>query len=130
MYIYILYIYIFKITKIHQKPFQVNLKVKLWLVNRKDGTAKWHEFRIVYRLAKRVTDAMIIGSKFMDKHLIYRGVDERDLRIKIFRVEINYPDIYKRLTYSVVKEKDMSFIKQIIELSLKDKETNNLKDGE
>jgi len=41
-----------------------------------------------------------------------------------------YPEIYERLTYSVVKEEDMSIIKQIIELSLKDKETNNSKNGE
>jgi len=35
-------------------------KVKLWLVNRKDGTTKWHEFKTVCRLAKGVTDAMLL----------------------------------------------------------------------
>eukprot|EP00833_Pecoramyces_ruminatium_P016787 jgi/Orpsp1_1/1190819/evm.model.d7180000081403.1 len=37
----------------------------------------------------------------------------------------NYPDIYERLTYPVVKEEDITVMKQIIELTLRDKETKN-----
>jgi len=44
--------------------------------------------------------------------------------------KVNYPKIYERLTYSVVKEEDISIIKQIIELSLKNKETSNLENDE
>jgi len=44
--------------------------------------------------------------------------------------KVNYPNIYERLTYSVVKEENMSIIKQIIELSLKDKETSISKNYE
>ncbi|KAG4093995.1 hypothetical protein H8356DRAFT_1080979 [Neocallimastix lanati (nom. inval.)] len=38
-----------------------------------------------------------------------------------------YPNIYERLTYAVVKEEDMTVIKQMIELSLNEKKTNNIK---
>jgi len=41
-----------------------------------------------------------------------------------------YPNIYERLTYAVVKEEDMTVIKQIIDLSLKEKETINIKSNE
>ena len=37
-----------------------------------------------------------------------------------------YPSIYERLTYAVVKDEEMNIIKQIIELSLREKETNTL----
>ena len=39
--------------------------------------------------------------------------------------KISYPDIYERLFYPVVKEEDITVIKKIIELTLKDKEVNN-----
>jgi len=38
-----------------------------------------------------------------------------------------YPNIYERLTYAVVKEEDMTVIKQMIELSLNEKKTNDIK---
>jgi len=38
----------------------------------------------------------------------------------------NYPDIYETLAYSVAKEDDITVIKKIIELTLKDKQTNNI----
>ena len=37
-----------------------------------------------------------------------------------------YPSVYERLTYAVVKDEEMNIIKQIIELSLREKETNTL----
>ena len=42
----------------------------------------------------------------------------------------NYSDIYERLTYSVVKEEDISIMKQIIELSLKEREINKFSNEE
>jgi len=38
----------------------------------------------------------------------------------------SYPDVYEGLTYAVIREEDISVIKKIIELTLKDKQTNNI----
>jgi len=39
----------------------------------------------------------------------------------------HYQNIYERLTYAVVKEEDMIVIKQMIDLSLNEKKTNDIK---
>lgn len=61
--------------------------IRLWLQDRKTGCAKWHEFVTTCRVAEGVTEAVLLGSRFMDKHLIYRGIDEKDLKVKVFKVE-------------------------------------------
>ncbi|OUM61343.1 hypothetical protein PIROE2DRAFT_12684, partial [Piromyces sp. E2] len=41
----------------------------------------------------------------------------------------NYPEIYERLTYPVAKEEYITVMKQIIELTLKDKQKNDIKEN-
>ncbi|OUM70115.1 hypothetical protein PIROE2DRAFT_1796 [Piromyces sp. E2] len=43
--------------------------------------------------------------------------------------KVNYPEIYERLTYSVAKEEDIKVMKQIIELTIKDKQNNDIKEN-
>ena len=51
--------------------------------------------------------------------------DENSIKLGYLRKSFRqyYPNIYERLTYAVVKEESMSVIKQIIQLSLNEKET-------
>jgi len=51
--------------------------------------------------------------------------DENSIKLGYLRNSFRryYPNIYERLTYAVVKEESMSVIKQIIQLSLNEKET-------
>ena len=63
-----------------------DFKIKLRLMDRQDGKAKWHEFTTSCRLAEGNTDDLLIGSNFTDKHYIYRGFDEREWKTKVFKL--------------------------------------------
>ena len=64
-----------------------DFKIKLWLMNRQEGRAKWYEFTTSCRLAEGGADDLLIGSRFTDKHYIYRGFDEKDWRTKVFKID-------------------------------------------
>ncbi|OUM56358.1 hypothetical protein PIROE2DRAFT_19060 [Piromyces sp. E2] len=59
----------------------------LLLMNRQDGKPKWYEFRTTCRLADGITDSLLLGAKFTDKYLIYRGFDERDWKTKVYKIQ-------------------------------------------
>ena len=60
--------------------------VKLKLVEKEIGKIKWYPYNITCRVADIVPNTILLGSRFTDSHLIYRGIDEKDKKIKVFKV--------------------------------------------
>ena len=60
--------------------------VKLKLVEKETGKIKWYPYNITCRVADIVPNTILLGSRFTDSHLIYRGIDEKDKKVKVFKV--------------------------------------------
>jgi len=53
-------------------------KIKVKLVEECTGKIKWYDFNTRCRLDEAMPRTIIFGSRFMDRHLIYRKIDVHD----------------------------------------------------
>ena len=61
--------------------------VKLKLVDETTNSIKWYSYPTRCRLAEAMPNNIILGSRFMDKHFIYRKIDRSDFKPKVYKME-------------------------------------------
>jgi len=79
---------------IQQVTEEFNIKVKL--VEELTGKFKWYDFHTRCRLADALPGTIILGSRFMDRHLIYRKIDVHDQQPKVYKIDcerLGLPDV-------------------------------------
>ena len=68
-------------------------KLKVKLVDESTNKVRWYDFNTRCRLAEAMPRTIILGSRFMDRHLIYRKVDTRDLQPKVYKIDGEKPGL-------------------------------------
>jgi len=66
-----------------KEEFQIKVK----LVEERTGKIKWYDFNNRCRLDEAMPRTIILGSRFMDKHLIYRKIDVHDHQLKVYKID-------------------------------------------
>jgi len=61
-------------------------KIKVKLVEKCTGKVKWYDFNTRCRLAEVMPRIIILGSRFMERHLIYRKIEIIDQQLKVFKI--------------------------------------------
>ena len=80
-------------TLIPQVTEEFKLRIKL--INEATGKLKWYEYATRCRLSEAMPRTVVLGSKFMDKHLIYRKIDKKDFKPKVFKMDGETTDTYE-----------------------------------
>jgi len=80
-------------TLIPQVTEEFKLKIKL--IDEKTGKLKWYEYATRCRLSEAMSRTVVLGSKFMDKHLIYRKIDKKDFKPKVYKMGGEITDTYE-----------------------------------
>ena len=62
-------------------------KLRIKLIDEVSGEIKWYEYATRCRLSDAMPKTVVLGSKFMDRHLIYRKVDTRDHKPKVYKMK-------------------------------------------
>jgi len=62
-------------------------RIKVKLVEELTGKVKWYDFNTRYKLAEAMLRTIILGSRFMDRHLIYRKIDIHDQQPKVYKID-------------------------------------------
>ena len=70
-------------------------KLKIKLIDEKTGKLKWYEYATRCRLSEPMPGTVVLGSKFMDKHLIYRKIDKKDFKPKVYKMGGEITDTYE-----------------------------------
>ena len=68
-------------------------KIKIKLVEERTGKVKWYDFNTRCRLAEAMPRTIILGSRFMDRHLIYRKIDVHDQQPKVYKIDGERPGL-------------------------------------
>ena len=68
-------------------------KIKIKLVEERTGKVKWYDFNTRCRLAEAMPRTIILGSRFMDRHLIYRKIDVHDKQPKVYKIDGERPGL-------------------------------------
>jgi len=68
-------------------------KIKIKLVEERTVKVKWYDFKTRCRLAEAMPRTIILGSRFMDRHLIYRKVDVHDQQPKVYKIDGERPGL-------------------------------------
>ena len=68
-------------------------QIKVKLVEESTNKVRWYDFKTRCRLAEAMPRTIILGSRFMDRHLIYRKVDTRDLQPKVYKIAGEKPGL-------------------------------------
>ena len=62
-------------------------KLRIKLIDEVSGEIKWYEYATRCRLSDAMPKTVVLGSKFMDRHLIYRKIDTRDHKPKVYKMK-------------------------------------------
>jgi len=68
-------------------------KIKIKLVEEHTGKVKWYDFNTRCRLAEAMPRTIILSSRFMDRHLIYRKIDVHDKQSKVYKIDGEKPGL-------------------------------------
>jgi len=68
-------------------------KIKVKLIEDRTGKVKWYDFKTRCRLAEAMPRTIILGSRFMDRYLIYRKVDVHDQQSKVYKIDGEKPGL-------------------------------------
>ncbi|KAG4081893.1 hypothetical protein H8356DRAFT_1019804, partial [Neocallimastix lanati (nom. inval.)] len=68
-------------------------QIKIKLVEERTGKVKWYDFNTRCRLAEAMPRTIILGSRFMDRHLIYRKIDVHDQQPKVYKIDGERPGL-------------------------------------
>ncbi|KAG4106252.1 hypothetical protein H8356DRAFT_1070323 [Neocallimastix lanati (nom. inval.)] len=66
-------------------------QIKVKLVEQRSGKVKLYDFNIRCRLAEAIPKTIILGSKFMDRHLIFRKIDVHNQQPKVYKIDGERP---------------------------------------
>jgi len=66
-------------------------KIKVKLVEKCTGKVKWYDFSTRCRLAEVMPRTIILGSRFMERHLIYRKIEINNQQLKVFKIYSERP---------------------------------------
>lgn len=61
--------------------------VKIKLIDEATDRIKWYEYETRCRLADAIPRTIVLGSKFMDQHLVYRKLDPKDYKPKVYKMK-------------------------------------------
>jgi len=62
-------------------------KIKVKMVEERTGKVKWYDFNTRCRLTEAMPRTIILGSRFMERHLIYRKIDVHDQQPKVYKMD-------------------------------------------
>ena len=68
-------------------------KIKVKLVEERTGKVKWYDFNTRCRLAEAIPSTIILGSRFINRHLIYRKIDVHDQQLKVYKIDGERPGL-------------------------------------
>ncbi|KAG4083487.1 hypothetical protein H8356DRAFT_1089498 [Neocallimastix lanati (nom. inval.)] len=66
---------------------------KVKLVKEYTNKVKWYDFKTRCKLAEDIPRTIILGSRFLDMHLIYHKVDVNDQQPKIYKIDGERPGL-------------------------------------
>ncbi|ORY38476.1 hypothetical protein LY90DRAFT_510877 [Neocallimastix californiae] len=66
-------------------------KIKVKLVEERTGKVKWYDFNTRCKLTEAMPRTIILGSRFMERHLIYRKIVVHDQQPKVYKIDGERP---------------------------------------
>jgi len=68
-------------------------RIKVKLVKSVLVKSKWYDFNTRCTLAEAMPRTIILGSRFIDRHLIYRKIDVHDIQPKVYKIDGERPGL-------------------------------------